>query len=215
MGNQPEASRQVTLPQILGEREARSGSPRTHTPATEPKQVDALVTTMLKAVLGKDGETSGSLLDLIGQSQYSWVAYRHGPHEGYFASVSQWEVAIIERDPTGSGLYRSRLYLMPPDKPEETRWVEPDYLPLRQQVALIHQETDARYNYRLGSRNAAWRERPATPKQREALCRMYRERAGQMTETLMQGEASDMIMNFKLRKTLLHPPEPEKPATGY
>jgi hypothetical protein len=213
VGNQLETNSQVTLPQILGESKTQYRSPSTRTPTTEPKQTD-LVTNMLKAALGTDGKTSCSLLDPIGQSQYGWTAYRHGPHEGYFASVSQMEVAIIERDPAGSGLYRSRLYLMSPDKPAETRWVEPNYLPLHQQVALIHQETDAWYNYRLGSRNAAWRERPATPKQRETLCHMYPGRVGQITEALTQDEASEMITHFKLRKTLLHPPEPEESATG-
>ena len=79
---------------------------------------------MLKAVLGTETKTSFSLLDPIGQSKYRWTPYWHDPHEGFFASLRRYEFAIIERDPTGSGLYRSRIYLMPPGMRPDTLWVE-------------------------------------------------------------------------------------------
>jgi hypothetical protein len=48
---------------------------------------------------------------------------------------------IVERDRSGSGLYRSRLYIMWSREEPEHLWIRRDYLPLRQQVALAHEFT--------------------------------------------------------------------------
>jgi hypothetical protein len=54
--------------------------------------------------------------------------------------------AIIEHDPEGSGLYRSRIYTREYEqdgKEAEHRWIAKEYLSLRQQVALVHEHTKA------------------------------------------------------------------------
>nr|HET6904014.1 hypothetical protein [Ktedonobacteraceae bacterium] len=123
---------------------------------------------ILKALLGADTETGLSLLDPIGQSQYRWTAYR----QGYFAIVRKREAAIIERDPAGSGLYRSRLYTMQPGQSPEHCWIQKDYLPLRQQVALVHEYTVAWYTRALSNKDAEWLEHPVTENQLATLQRM-------------------------------------------
>jgi hypothetical protein len=132
-----------------------------------------------------------------------WTAYRNG----YFAMVGRQEAAIIERDPTGSGLYRSRLYSMQRGEPPEHRWIEHDYVPLRQQVALVHDYTNAICVQALSSKDAMWLDEPATDKQLEALQRMH---PGLARQALANGwtkrRASVAITFCLLRKTLMHPP---------
>ena len=84
------------------------------------------------------------------------------------------------------------------------------HLPLRQQVALIHEETGACYNYRLGSRAAPWRDEPATPKQLKKLRVLYPNHTDQFTEAWKKGKASEAITYHELRETLLDPPSPEQ-----
>ena len=158
---------------------------------------------ILKALLGAKTETGLSLLDPIGQSPYRWTAYRHG----YFAMVGRHEAAIIERDPNGSGLYRSRLYIMQREQQPEHRWIEPSYLPLRQQVALVHDYTSAISVKALSSKEASWLDEPASEKQLEALQRMHPGLADQArAKRWSKRIASDAITFCLLRRTLLHPP---------
>ncbi|HZR39422.1 MAG TPA: hypothetical protein VFB12_04855, partial [Ktedonobacteraceae bacterium] len=109
-------------------------------------------------------QTGLSILDPIGQSPYRWNAYRGS----YFTMVRSDVVAIVEPDRLGSGLYRSRLYIMAQGKEPTHQWIERSYLPLWQQVALIHEATSMLYHNQLGSKDAPWREKPASDKQLEA-----------------------------------------------
>ncbi len=194
MGNHPDTSRQVVLPHIIGISKEEGGKEVERREMTDP---------ILKALLGAKTETGLSLLDPIGQSPYRWTAYRHG----YFAMVGRHEAAIIERDPKGSGLYRTRLYTMQREQQPEHRWIEQSYLPLRQQVALVHDFTSAISVKALSSKEASWLAEPASEKQLEALQRLHpglarQARAKGWTKRI----ASDAITFCLLRRTLLHPP---------
>jgi ATP-dependent helicase IRC3 len=196
MGNNPDISHQVILPYVVGVVRAEGGeeSERRERETTDP---------ILKALLGAQTETSLTLLDPIGHSHYRWTAYRGG----YFAMVGRHEAAIIERDPKGSGLYRSRLYTMPREQLPEHRWIEQAYLPLRQQVALVHDFTSAISVKALSSKEASWLAEPASEKQLEALQRLHpglarQARAKGWTKRI----ASDAITFCLLRNTLMYPP---------
>ena len=124
MGNQPSTTSQVVLPHVVGVSKAESGN-------EEEAERSRTTDRILKALLGADIESGLSLLDPIGQSHYRWVAYRHG----YFARVTRDITAIIERDPEGSGLYRSRLYTREYEQDgqeSEFRWIAQEFLPLSQ-----------------------------------------------------------------------------------
>ena len=194
MGNHPDTSRQVVLPQVIGVSKAEGGREVERSETTDP---------ILKALLGSTTETGLSLLDPIGQSRYRWTAYRGG----YFAMVGRQEAAIIERNPNGSGLYRSRLYTMQREQLPEHRWIEPSYLPLRQQVTLVHEFTGAMSVKALSSKEASWLDEPASEKQLEALQRMHPGLAHQArAKGWTKRTASDAITFCLLRKTLFHPP---------
>ncbi len=195
MGNQPDTSQQVVLPLVVGVAEEKFGGETEHRRVTDP---------ILKAVLGAEAEPGLSLLDPIGQSHYRWTAYRNG----YFSMVSKQEAAIIERDPKGSGLYHSRLYTMPRGQLPEHRWIEKAYLPLRQQVALVHEYTGTIYVQSLGSKEARWLDEPASEKQLAALQKLHPGLARQArAKGWNKRMASDAITFCLLRKTLLHPPD--------
>ena len=122
--------------------------------------------------------------------------------------VGRYEAAIIERDPAGSGLYRSRLYIMPPGEEPEHQWIRRDYLPLRQQVALVHEATGGLYIKSLGSKDAKWRKEPVSDKQLATLQRIHPRLARQALEAGWTKQmASEAITYYRLRQTLLHPPE--------
>jgi superfamily II DNA or RNA helicase len=200
MGNQPDTSNQVVLPHIIGVSKAASegGREARHARATDP---------ILKAILGADAEPGLSLLDPIGQSHYRWVAYRHG----YFAMVAGDVAAIIERDPKGSGLYRSRLYTIQDGQDEQEaahRWIAKDYLPLRQQVAQVHEHTESVAAKALSSKDASWLDEPATPKQ---IARLRWLDPTLARRARLKGwnkqTASDAITYCLLKETLTHPPQ--------
>ncbi len=207
MGNNPDTGRQVVLPQVVGDTQAAGGN----VPASgrgerlDPgKQADPF----LKQLFGNEGGSSFSLLDPIGQSWYRWTPYRQGPHEGYFTRVSRYESALIERDPSGSGLYRSRLHIKRPYSQPEDAWVCQDYLPLRQHVALVHAATNKKQSQALRSKDAPWLERPATEEQLQVLQRIHPKAAQRAREERWtQQEASDAITFSFLRNTLTHPPK--------
>ena len=205
MGNHPKTSRQVVLPHIVGDSRAEGGKAPMRGKATDP---------LLKALLGAETGMGLSLLDPIGQSEHRWTAYRQGKFEGYFARVSQHEAAIVERDPTGSGLYRSRLHTKQPGQPPKDDWIQPDYLPLRQQVALVHQATNVRNVQPLSNKEARWLNEPATEKQIKVLQRMH---PGAARRAIANGwtkrMVSDVITFLSLRKTLTHPPTVEEGNT--
>jgi ATP-dependent helicase IRC3 len=200
MGNQPDTSNQVVLPHVIGvsKAESRNGEEAERSRTTDP---------ILKALLGADTESGLSLLDPIGQSHYRWVAYRHG----YFARVTRDMTAIIERDPEGSGLYRSRLYTSEYEQhgqEAEHSWIAKEYLPLRQQVALVHEHTKAIASEAFSGRDAAWLDQPATPKQIARLRWLHPKLARQATlKGWDKRTASDVITYCSLKETLTHPPE--------
>ncbi len=198
MGNQPDTSSQVVLPHVVGisKAETRTAEETERARTTDP---------ILKAILGADVESGLSLLDPIGQSHYRWVAYRHG----YFARVTREITAIVERDPEGSGLYRSRLYRRGDEQggqKEESCWIAQEYLPLRQQVALVHESTREIAYATFSNKEAPWLDEPATDKQLATLRRLFPKFAQQaVANRWTKRMASDAITFCLLRKTLRNP----------
>jgi superfamily II DNA or RNA helicase len=123
MGNQPDPGRQVVLPHVIGievePEDEQHPEKRARSRRTDP---------LLRSVPGGQGETELALLDPLGRSQYRWNDYG----AGYFATINAHTIAIIDRDPAQSGLYRSQLYTEPPGQLAEHRWLEGRRLPLRQ-----------------------------------------------------------------------------------
>jgi superfamily II DNA or RNA helicase len=197
MGNDPDPARQVVLPQVVGDIQAESGAKPPRGEATDP---------LLKTMYGTD-KPSLSLLDPIGLSHYRWSPYQLGRCEGYFSRISRYERAIIERDPEGSGLYRSRLYTKQPEQQAEHQWIEYRYLPLRQQVALTHEATGKRYVKKLGGKEARWLHEKATENQLRVLQRLNRKAAQRAREKAWTGQmVSDLITFLPMRGTLTNPP---------
>lgn len=201
LGNHPDTSDQIILPKVVGvQKEASLATTSDAPPASASRN---LIDPLLKALLGTDAEPGLSLLDPIGQSHYRWTAYRNG----YFTFFSRHEAAIIERDPQGSGLYRSRLYTMLPGQPAIHRWIAQQYLPLRQQVALVHDATSSLFVEVLSSKEAPWLEEPASDKQLATLRRLSPILACQaVTQRWSKRMASDAIRFWLLRRTLYDPP---------
>jgi ATP-dependent helicase IRC3 len=199
VGNNPDFSHQMVLPHIVGVSTHQELHALTRQPSApvDPKE------TLLKRILGAKTQTGLTLLDPIGASPYRWSAYR----SSYFAMLNRDTAAIVEPDPSGSGLYHSRLYTMPRGQKPIHVWIEKTDLPLRQQVTLVHETTRSLYHEALGSKDAPWLTAPASEKQRAALKRLYPEEAERMeSQTLTKEEASQKITFRKLRWTLTHPP---------
>ena len=197
VGNDPDPGLQVVLPQVVGETQAESRATPLYRGGSDP---------LLKTMYGTE-RPSLSLLDPIGQSHYRWSPYQLGRFEGYFSRISQYERAIIERDPEGSGLYRSRLYTKQPKQLAEHRWVEHHYLPLRQQVALTHEATGKRYIKKLGGKEARWLHERATENQLRVLQRLSQKAAQRAREKAWTGQmVSDLITFLPMRGTLTNPP---------
>jgi superfamily II DNA or RNA helicase len=162
LGKQPDARRQVVLPHVIGieaapEDEGHAGKPL-RSRSSDP---------VLRSILGGRGETGLALLDPLGRSPYRWTAYSRG----YFARINAHVIAILERDPAKSGLYRSRQYARQPERVPEHLWIERRYLPLRQQVALVQEATAGLFREAFAGKAAAWLKEPATEKQLETLGR--------------------------------------------
>lgn len=206
MGNDPDLSRQVVLPHIVGDTQGQGGQIPSRKAASDP---------LLKALYGTHS-TSLSLLDPIGLSQFRWLPYLLKDRTGYFAKISQYERAIIERDPEGSGLYRSRLYEKRPKQEATNTWIEHHYLPLRQQVALVQESTDARYSKALGSKEAGWLHQQATEKQLQTLQCINPQVAQQARDKEWTKECvSNLIMFLPMKRTLINPPPvPQEERNG-
>ena len=197
MGNDPDLSQQVVLPHIVGDTQAQGGQAQIRQAANDP---------LLKALYGTHS-TSLSLLDPIGQSHYRWLPYQLKDFEAYVARISKYERAVIERDLDGSGLYRSRIYEKQPHQVAQHTWIDYHYLPLRQQVALVHEATDTRHSKVLGGKEATWLHQQATEKQLEVLQRMNSQAARQArAEAWTSEKVSDLITFLPMRGTLTHPP---------
>jgi hypothetical protein len=201
IGNQPDPRRQVILPHVVGieeELEERS----TKEP-TDTKKIDPI----LQRILGGQGETGLALLDPLGRSHYRWASYS----KGYFARINASTTAFLYRDPHGSGLYRYYLCAhLPSDKQLKCQCIGPQYLPLRQQVSLVHENTKNNFRESFAGKEAHWLKEPATEKQLSMLGRYHKrlpEYARQKGWTKLQ--ASDAITYYQLREILLNPPEPE------
>jgi hypothetical protein len=201
VGNNPDLSQQMVLPQIMGvstHKELRALTSEQTAPR-DPTE------TLLKHIMGPKVQTGLALLDPMGASPYRWNAFRGR----YFAWLNSETAAIIEPDPTGSGLYHSRLYTMPRGQKPVHEWIEPTDLPLRQQVALVHEATRSLYREILGSKDVPWLEEPASQKQRAALKRLYPRQAARIEQRPMtKAQASQAIALKCLRRTLDHPPSP-------
>ncbi len=222
MGNNPDTSRQVVLPHFVGDiqGEGAIGPQPSNPPAVLPYLVRdtqgeeghissikrEVVDPLLRMIYGTNAP-SLSLLDPIGQSQYRWLPYRLKDIEGYLARISQHEQAIIERDPDGSGLYRSRLYEKQGKEKATNTWIEHRYLPLRQQVAFVQEATHARYSRALGGKEAKWLRQQATEKQLQVLQHMHPQAAQEARAKAWTGQkVSDLITFLSMRDALTNPP---------
>lgn len=200
MGNPSDLSQQVVLPHILGERLQEE---RQILPGEQSSPSNASDSWM-KQIMGANGRTGLSFLDPLGASSYRWDAYR----SSYFTVVSRDITAILERDPHGSGLYHSRLYTIRRGQDPLHQWIEKTYLPLQQQVALIHDATRTLYSESLGSKDAPWLQEPASDKQLTTLKRLSPNLAEQArAEHWTKGKASHAITLSMLLRTLRHPPQ--------
>jgi hypothetical protein len=146
LGSQPDPRRQVVLPHVVGieaapEDEGRVGEP------LRSRRSDPV----LRSILEGGGETGLALLDPLGRSPYRWTVYS----QSYFARVNAHTIAILERDPAQSGLYRSRQYARQPERTPEHQWIERRYLPLRQQVALVQEATAGLFREAFAGKEAA------------------------------------------------------------
>ncbi len=198
VGNQPDPRRQVVLPHVVGieeepEDEQHPGK-QDRSRRTDP---------LLRSILGGQGETELALLDPLGRSQYRWTDYSGG----YFARINADTIAIIDRDPAKSGLYRSRLYTGQKRHMVEHRWIERRLLPLRQQVALVHEATRDLYRDRLAGKEAPWLDKPVSERQLEALGR-HDEHLPEQVQAAgwTQRKATAAISFYQWRWPLLHPP---------
>jgi flagellar biosynthesis chaperone FliJ len=127
--------------------------------------------------------------------------------KGYLARISQYEGAIIERDPEESGLYRSRLYEQQRGQEAIHTWVEHQYLPLLQQVALVHEATHAHYSKGLGGKESEWLHKPATEKQLQMLQRKHPQAAQKARIKKWTGQrVSDLITFLSMKEALTNPP---------
>jgi superfamily II DNA or RNA helicase len=203
IGNHPEESQQVLLPHVVGQVtwEARHRqTPRTSGNRTEEPPTAA----WLQTVLRSDGPAGLALLDPIGRSSYRWIAYRNG----YVVQLSARAIAILDRDPEGSGLYRSRLATHAAEQSFVQRWIEPTNLPLRQQVALVQEATSALVQGTLGSKDAEWLEHPATEHQLVTLARYHGSLARHAREHhWTKGAVSARITLYEWKPVLISPPE--------
>jgi len=198
VGNQPDPRRQVVLPHVVGIAEEPADEQHAEKQARR-RRADPL----LRSLLGGQGETELALLDPLGRSQYRWTDYSGG----YFAILDADTIAIIDRDTAKSGLSRSRLYTEHERHPVEHRWIEGRLLPLRQQVALLHEATRDIYRGQLAGKEAPWLDKPVSERQLEALGRRDRhlpERARAAGWT--QREATAAISFYRWRWPLSHPP---------
>jgi superfamily II DNA or RNA helicase len=203
MGNAPDLSQQILLPQILGIRTPENLAAFTGKQTASPPPAEALYKQIQEATL----QTGLSILDPFGISPYRWNAYG----SCYFAMIDTHVAVLLEPDKNGSGLYHSRLYTMKPGQKPIHQWIERTGLPLRQQVALIHEATGALYQPSLASKDAPWLNEPATDKQRAIVRRMYPKEAEQTEKAeWTKGDASKKITAHLLSSTFNHPPSPEK-----
>ncbi len=93
------------------------------------------------------------------------------------------------------------------EKPPIHQWIEFHNLPLRQQVALVHEATGGIFQKALGSKEASWLEQPASEQQLAALHRLHKGLAKEAREQgWTKGAVSQAISYLMLSKTLKHPP---------
>jgi superfamily II DNA or RNA helicase len=200
MGNTPDLSHQVVLPHIL-----REGlQDKNHVLVGEKPPPSHASDSWVKQIMGAHVHTGLSFLDPLGASSYRWNAYQ----SSYFTMVSSDTAAILERDPNGSGLYHSRLYTRRRGQEALHQWIEKTYLPLQQQVALIHDATSTLYRETLGSKDAPWLQEPVSDKQVATLKRLSPKLAERArVELWTKGKASHAITLCLLFRTLRNPPK--------
>jgi hypothetical protein len=86
-------------------------------------------------------------------------------------------------------------------------WIEERLLPLRQQIALLHEATRSISHEWLAGKEAPWLNKPASEKQLKKLGR-YDKRLPEWARTARwtQRDASAAITYYQWREVLLHPP---------
>ena len=100
----------------------------------------------------------------------------------------------------------SRLDMLTPES--EHRWIAQEYLPLKQQVALVHELTKAIASEAFSGKDAAWLNEPATPKQIAQLRWLHPKLARQaVIKGWSKRTASDVITYCSIKETLIHPPQ--------
>jgi superfamily II DNA or RNA helicase len=198
VGNQPDPRRQVVLPHVIGIQEQPEDEQHREQQAGRRR-----ANRLLRFVLRGQGKTELALLDPLGRSHYRWNDFSGG----YFATINDHTIAILDHDPAKSGLYRSRLYTQPPGHAADHHWVEERLLPLRQQIALLHEATRSISYERLAGKEAPWLNKPASEKQLKKLGR-YDKRLPEWARTAdwTQRDASAAITYYQWRWVLLHPP---------
>jgi hypothetical protein len=199
LGNQPDPHRQIILPHVVGIEAAPEDEMSVAGHSTSRRSDP-----VLRSILGGQGEMGLALLDPLGRSHYRWTAYS----QGYFARINAHVIAILERDPKKSGLYRSRQYTKQPGCTPKQHWIERRYLPLRQQVTLVQEATKGLFREAFAGKTSAWLDEPATEKQLEMLARYHkhlseRARTGGWTKR----EASETITFYQLRSILFRTPD--------
>jgi ATP-dependent helicase IRC3 len=198
VGNQPDPRRQVVLPHVIGIKEETEDSQHIGVQGSK-KSTDPL----LRSILGGQGETELALLDPLGRSRYRWTEYSGG----YFARINRDTIAVCDRDPNKSGLYRSRLCMRQKGYNKEQRWIGKRLLPLRQQVALVHEVTKELYHEQLAGKEAPWLEKPLSGNQLKVLERLDRDLPKRAKAAAWnQQKASAAITFYGWRWELLHPP---------
>ena len=194
VGNRPDTSQQILLPRVVDTSLLTEGTgalkrpPQTTSPSEAP----------LKTLHSSNEQTGLSLLDPIAQSPYAWAPFE----QSYFCQLTGDTTIIVERDPAGSGLYRSRLLTQEKGQKPTHQWIERAYLPLQQQLAHVHEATAHSYYAPFASKDAPWRKKPASEKQLASVERysfMLAKQARQ--ERWLRGPVSDILKQYNLKLT--------------
>ncbi len=204
VGNQPEISQQILLPHIIDTHPTEATIAAATNPA-RPRHTATPSQALLKKLHEAEGQAGPSMLDPIAQSRYAWATIG----QGYFCQLTIEATIIVERDPAGSGLYRSRLMTKEKGQKPTHHWIEQAYLPLQQQIACVHEATAASYKEGFAGKDAPWRKRPASTAQLAYLANSSFTLATQArNERWDRGQVSDALKRVKLTPTFLRPLPP-------
>lgn len=127
VGNRPETSQQILLPRVVDTHlsEEVNPVPTDSTRPTSSRHTTHPSETLLRKLHGAEKQTGLSLLDPIAQSPYAWAPFE----QSYFSQLTSETTIIVERDPTGSGLYRSRLLTQERGQKPVHQWIDEPIFP--------------------------------------------------------------------------------------